>query len=103
MAKSNAGSRAKAVLGGKSKKSKTSKGKKPHEIHIRRGKSGGFIVRHSFKPEPGAQGVMPEDEEHVLPDVDSLQQHVGEAMADQPDQATPPPPPSPTGAAPAGM
>lgn len=95
MAKESHGSsRAKAVLGGHGKsRSKSSKGKKPHELHIRAGKSGGHIVRHSFKPDADT-GEAQDDEEHVLPDQASMIQHV----ADNTDN-TPAPSPMPDAAA----
>lgn len=78
---SEAHSRAKAGMGGK--KSSKKSGKHPHEIHIRHGKSGGFIVRHTHKPDPDT-GAMPEEEEHVLPDQSSLLQHVADNTDSQP-------------------
>ena len=98
MAKESHGSsRAKSVLGGhgSKSKSKSSKGKKPHELHIRAGKSGGHIVRHSFKPDADT-GESPEDEEHVLPDQASMLQHVEENTDNNP---APPPAPDPAAAA----
>ena len=90
--KSHASSRSKAVLGGKGKsKSKGSKGHKPHELHIRPGKSGGHIVRHSFKPDPDT-GETPEDEEHILPDQASMLQHVAENTDNNPAPAPTPDP-----------
>lgn len=114
MAKESHGSsRAKAVLGGHGSKSKSkSKGKKPHELHIRAGKSGGHIVRHSFKPDADT-GESQEDEEHVLPDQASMLQHVADntdnnpapAPAPDPAAAAAGPTPAPAGpqAAPPGM
>lgn len=95
MAKESHGSsRAKSVLGGHGKsKSKGSKGHKPHELHIRAGKSGGHIVRHSFKPDPDT-GESQEDEEHVLPDQASMLQHVADNTEDQPVPQPPEPPPA---------
>ncbi len=95
---SHAGSRAKSVLGGHGKsKSKGSKGHKPHELHIRAGKSGGHIVRHTYKPDADT-GEMPEEEEHVLPDQASLLQHV----ADNTDNNPAPAPTAPDAQAAAG-
>jgi hypothetical protein len=89
--KSHAGSRAKSVLGGKGKSKSKSKGHKPHELHIRPGKSGGHIVRHSFKPDADT-GATPEDEEHILPDQASMLQHVADNTDNNP---APPPTPEP--------
>ena len=91
-------SRSKSTLGGK--KSKSSK---PHSIHVRRGHSGGFVATHHSK------GADSEPEEHVLPDLQSLQDHMSQNMGDQPPVAPPAGPPqggapmaAPAGA-PAGM
>ena len=80
----NSHSRGKSAMGGGSKsKSKSKSGsKKPHELHIRRGHSGGFIVKHSHKMDADT-GEMPPEEEHVLPDLSSLQNHVADNMGDQ--------------------
>jgi len=95
--KSHASSRSKAVLGGKGK-SKSKGGKKPHSIHVKRGKSGGFIVTHHHAPD--ADGQTPEPEDHIVPDLDALQSHVADNMGDQ--GAAPPPTPEPAPAAAAG-
>ncbi len=78
MAESN--HRAKSGMGG-SKKSKSKSGKKPHSMHIRRGKSGGFIVEHHHMPDE--DGMTAPTEEHVVPDLQALQDHVAENMGDQ--------------------
>jgi hypothetical protein len=80
-------SRAKAAMG--SKKSGKKSGKKPHSLHIKRGKSGGFIVTHHHKPSD--DGSPTDDEDHVIPDLDSLHNHVDDTMGDQ----EPAPAPSP--------
>ena len=99
--------RAKSAMGG-GKKSKSKKsGHKPHSIHIHRGKSGGFIVHHHHKPDEN--GVSPEMEEHVVPDMDSLHDHLDQAMGDQgaapaatpPPEAEPAPVPAPAAPTPA--
>lgn len=101
MAKEASHSRAKSALGGHAHKGK------PHSIHVRRGKSGGFIATHHHKAEEG--GMTPEPEDHVVPDLNSLQAHMASNMGDQPpappsaptaDVTSPPPSPA---AAPAGM
>jgi hypothetical protein len=79
--------RSKAGMGGK--KSSKKSGKKPHSIHIRRGKSGGFIATHHHQADDGGQAPEPED--HVVPDLQSLQSHIAENMGDQ--GAAPPPSP----------
>jgi hypothetical protein len=79
-------SRAKSALSGGHKKS----GGKPHSIHVRRGHSGGFVATHHHKP--GEDGSMQEPEEHVIPDIDSLNQHMASNMGDQPPAPAAPPP-----------
>jgi len=90
-------SRTKSAMGG-SHKSKS--GGKPHSIHARRAKSGGFIATHHHKPDEN--GAMPEPEEHVLPDMESLQAHMASNMGDQPPAPPAAPPAAAGGAAPAG-
>jgi len=98
-------SRANSHMGGGKSKSKKS-GSKPHSIHVRRAKSGGFVAEHHHKM--ADDGSMPETEEHVLPDLQSLQSHMQENMGDQPPAPMTPPaaagPAGPAaGGAPAGM
>ena len=88
MAKSASSSRAHAVLGGHGK-AKSKGGKKPNHITIRHGKSGGHVVTHHF--EPDESGVMPPEEEHVMPDKAALMAHLDQNIPDQPaPQAAPP-------------
>ena len=83
-------SRAHSVLGGHSKsKSKSSKGKKPHRMSIRNGKSGGHIVTHHF--EPDESGMASPDEEHVMPDKASMMAHIDANTDDNPAPMAPPP------------
>ena len=96
-------SRAKSAMsgGGKKKSSSKKSGKKPHEIRIRKGKSGGHIVTHHFQPDADT-GAMPEPEEHVMPDQASLLQHIAQNTDDQAaPQASPPDPSMQAGASPA--
>lgn len=93
MAEKSSHSRAKSALGGSHKSSG-----KPHSIHVRRGKSGGFIATHHHKAAAGEMAQEPED--HVVPDMDSLQQHMQAQMGDQPPAPAPQPDPS-AGAGPA--
>lgn len=88
MAEKASHSRAKSAMGGKKS------GSKPHSIHVRRGKSGGFIAHHHHMPDD--DGMTPPPEEHVIPDMDSLNAHMAQNMGDQP----PAPPPTPPAAAP---
>jgi hypothetical protein len=87
-------SRAAHVMGGKSKKSGSKSGKHPREVHIRRGKSGGFIAKHIHDTDPGAMAPEP-DEEHVLPDMSALHDHLDQTMGDQGAAPAPSPSPSP--------
>ena len=117
---SHSNSRAHSVLGGshKSKSKSKGKGKKPHSMHVKRGKSGGFIVEHHHAPDE--MGMTPDSESHVLPDLSSLQSHIADNMSDQGPAPAPAPPdpsaaagpmagappaaaPAPAPAAPAGM
>lgn len=89
--------RAKSSMGGK-KSSAKSGGKKPHSIHIKRGHSGGFVATHHHQPdETGA--AMP-SEEHVVPDLSSLQDHIASNMGDQGPAPMSPPPDAGSGQAP---
>jgi hypothetical protein len=95
-----------AMSGGSKKSSKKSKTKKhPKEIHIRRGKSGGFIAKHIHDADPNSPDTAPEpDEEHVLPDLEALHSHMDANMGDQAPvpQAAPSPDMSQAGPAAAG-
>lgn len=94
-----------AMSGGSKKSSKKSKTKKhPKEVHIRRGKSGGFIAKHIHDTDPNSPDTAPEpDEEHVLPDMDALHQHLDANMGDQAAAPQAEPAPDPSAApAPAG-
>jgi len=71
---------AKKVLGGKKKSKRHVK-----EMHIRHAKSGGYIARHDL--EKGQAGEPPEQEEHILPDLSALQNHVAENMQPQEEAA----------------
>jgi len=74
---------------------------KPHSVHVRRAKSGGFIATHHHKAAEGE--IAPEPEEHVIPDSDALAQHMQDNLGDQPPAppAEPPPAAAPAAAAPA--
>lgn len=88
-------SRAKSSMsgGGKKKSSSHSKSKShPHEIRIRKGKSGGHIVTHHELPDES--GVATDPEEHVMPDQASLLQHIAANTDDQAAPQAAPPDPS---------
>lgn len=81
-------SRAKHGMGGGGKKS-SSKGKHPHETHIRHFKNGGHVVTHHFKNEDGS---MEPGEPDVMADKAALMQHLQDTVPDNgPAQAGPPP------------
>lgn len=64
-----------------SKKSKkgAKKGKAPHRMHVRGAANGGYIVEHEFKaPKPGSMEQAQENEEHQIPDLESLKDHIAE-------------------------
>lgn len=62
-------------------KSKSKKSGHPHEIRIRKGKSGGHIVTHHFQPDE--TGASPEPEEHVMPTQDALLDHIAQNTDNQ--------------------
>ena len=51
-------------------------------MHVKRAKSGGFIVTHHHKADAGEMAAEPED--HVVPDLQSVQSHMADNMGDQP-------------------
>ena len=79
-----------AVMGALSKGKKGGKSKVA-SIHVRRAASGGFIARHEMEQGKGEDaGTGGAAEEHIMPDMPSLQAHMASAMGDQP-AAMPPP------------
>lgn len=67
-----------------SKKSKKSskKSKAPHRMHIRGAANGGYIVEHEFPPSKSGSAEPPQpSEEHQIPDLDSLKDHIEEHAA----------------------
>ena len=99
MKESHSNSRSKAALGGKKSKS----GKHPtHEMHIKRGKSGGFIVHHLS--EGGGPDEPPEiDGPHVMNSLQDVHSGIDQQMGDQPPaQASAPPEAAQAGPGPAG-
>ena len=67
--------------GGAKSKSSKSKSHRPHSLHVKRGKSGGFIVTHHHAP--ADDGTQEPDEDHVVGSMDDLHQHMDDAMGDQ--------------------
>lgn len=90
--------RVSSAMGGKKKSKSKSKhkkgGKHVHEMNIRHAASGGYIAKHHFKPQAGS-GMPEEPEEHAIPDMNALTQHVQDNMQPQaqPQQQQPQQPP----------
>src|SRR5271170_1775267 len=53
------------------------------EMHLRRAANGGYIARHDM--EPGEDGEMPQSEDHILPDMAAVHDHMDEHMGDGQD------------------
>jgi hypothetical protein len=68
---------------GEKKPAAKKSGKKVKGMHIRKAHSGGFIVKHDMSTEAGADGKMPEQEEHAIPDMAALQSHMQDHMGDE--------------------
>lgn len=98
-------SRTKSAMSGHEKAKKS--GKKPHSIHVRHAASGGYIATHHHKPSKESMLDSSEPEDHILPDMQALQQHMADNMPQPEDQGQPSPdqsggaPPPPPQAAPA--
>jgi len=99
------------ALGGSKKKEGKKEGAKlhTHAVHYERAHNGGVIAHvHRHTGTPGGADHMPHHtEQHVLPDVESAQEHLQENMGDQPaagemepQQAAAPPPDPAAGAGP---
>jgi len=87
---------------GKKSKSHSKKKKSSHkvqEIHLRRAHSGELLAKH--KHAMGADGISPEDAEHVVPE-GGLDDHVQEHMPAEPEPAPVAPGPQ-SGAMPGAM
>lgn len=89
------GGRAMRAMAGSEKKEKSKSSKKVHKMEIRHAANGGYIVEHKHKPSPESMMSQQEPEEHQIPDVAALQQHVADNMGDSA------PAEAPQGAAPA--
>jgi hypothetical protein len=77
-------SRSKSVLGGEHKKKsekKSSKSHKPDSIHVKKGKSGGYIATHHFHHKPGEEPQ--ESEDHVLPDQQAMLDHMEQNLPEE--------------------
>lgn len=75
---------------------KDSKKSGPHEIRVRHGASGGYIAEHHSKKAKAGDGSCPScgqstepDAEHVIPDLDELQSHMQDNMAEQAPASSP--------------
>lgn len=72
----------------KKKKSKSSGSmKKLRMMHIRKARSGGFIAQHEH--EPSKDGAPTPPDEHVVPDLKALQEHIGDHFqeGEEPDES----------------
>jgi hypothetical protein len=71
------------------KKPEKKKGKKgkTKEIHARRADSGGYIAKHDMLPEE-MEGKMlqPPQQEHVLPDIEALKQHMQDHLGPEEEE-----------------
>lgn len=87
------GTRALRAMGGSEKKKDEPKNHKIHKMEIRHGAKGGFIVEHK-KPVSESMASGPQEpEEHVIPNMAALQQHVQDNLGDsQPAQGAEPDP-----------
>jgi hypothetical protein len=67
----------------KKESKKEGKGKPKHRRHIaiHEVEDGAFRADHTFHAHPDAEGPPPGPEEHNLPDLKSLQDHIGESYA----------------------
>jgi hypothetical protein len=68
----------------KEKKAEKKSNKKKHKVksmHIRKADNGGFIAQHELPPDE--QGAPQPGQEHILPDIGALQQHVGDHFGDE--------------------
>lgn len=76
----------KAMGAGRKKAASSGKKSKIHEMHIRMGKSGGYIARHDNEPDKDSDGMsmMGKSDEHVLADKAALLAHVDKNMPDTP-------------------
>ena len=85
--------------GGKKKAAGKKKGgskKKVHTMHIRKAANEGYIATHDFEKPQGGGGDMgdmatPPSEDHVLPNIQALQDHVGDHMGPQEEEPEPQP------------
>jgi hypothetical protein len=72
---------------------------KTHEMHIRKADSGGYSARHEMMPDELTGKDLPE-QEHLLPDLQSLHDHIDNHFGENEEGGEPgSPSPSPTPAA----
>jgi len=85
----------------KKHESKSESKPKKHKVkimHIRKADSGGYVAGHELPPDM-MTGKVPPEQEHILPDIEAMKQHVQDHMGPdeeegQPAGATPAPTPS---------
>lgn len=79
--------------------------KKVRAMHIRKAANEGYIATHDFEKPQGGGGDMgdmgdmatPPSEDHVLPNIQALQDHVGDHMGPQEEEPEPQPQQGPAG------
>lgn len=76
----------------KSKTKKKTSGKTLKDMILSRAESGHLIAKH--RHEPSAEGMSPEDEDHVVPE-GGMDNHIAEHMPPQAGQAVAAPAPQP--------
>lgn len=54
--------------------------KKLKEMHVRKAHNKGFIARHEFEPPIDIESKRHPDEEHILPDMAALHDHLDEHL-----------------------
>src|SRR5277367_3140431 len=84
-----ANSRAKSVMGGKKSGKRT--GRKVREMHVKPGKSGGYVVKHDLEPQSKEDmmnammsgGDQSSQEEHSVPNLEAMQAHIAQHLPEQ--------------------
>lgn len=83
-------SRAKSAMSGGHKSSGKRTGRPTHGMHIKRGKSGGFIAKHEQDPADMAAVMGGGNDEHAIPDLQALHNHIDQHFGDQPEAGSEP-------------
>lgn len=85
-------SRARSAMSGGRKASGKRTSGHAHGMRIRRGKSGGFIAKHEQDPADMAavMGGGGGEDEHAIPDLQALHNHIDQHFGDQPEAGAEP-------------